>query len=163
SVLANSTDIKGFPSFRVNGIQAIGSASSGGANVGAFNSWGERGSMTVVKGSHTFKFGADFRVQQMNHLFQNSFEPIFNFSNQMTGINPLSLNSVSGVPTASFMLGYVSSASGAKSPAFANQRKYFATFIQDDWKVNRRLTLNLGVDYSLEFPITDRYNRKMWF
>src|SRR6185312_15691959 len=119
------------------------SANSGGANVGAFNSWGERGSITSVKGAHTLKFGGDFRVQQMNHLFQNSFEPIFNFTNQMTAINPLSLNSASGVPMASFMLGYVSSASGAKSPAFANQRKYLSVFIQDDWKVSRKLTLNM--------------------
>ena len=35
--------------------------------------------------------------------------------------------------------------------------------MQDDWKVGRKLTLNLGVEYGLEFPITERYNRKMWF
>ncbi|HXB72970.1 MAG TPA: hypothetical protein VNY05_32335 [Candidatus Acidoferrales bacterium] len=160
---ANSTEIQSFPAFSVSGIQGIGSANSAGANIGAFNSWGERASLTWVKGSHTFKFGADYRVQQMNHLFENSFEPIFNFTNQWSALNPLSLNGASGVPMASFMLGAVSSASAAKSPAFANQRKYLAVFVQDDWKVSRKLTLNLGTDYSLEFPITDRYNRKMWF
>ncbi len=161
--LANSTQIQSFPAFNITGLTSIGSANSAGENVGAFNSWSERGSLTWVKGSHTLKFGADFRVQQMNMTFENSLEPIFNFTNQMTALNPLSLNSASGVPMASFLLGDVSTASGAKSPAFADQRKYLALFAQDDWKVSRRFTVNVGVNYSLEFPITDRYNREMWF
>jgi hypothetical protein len=160
---ANTTQIESFPSFGISGLTGIGSSSSAGENVGAFNSWGERGSLTWVKGAHTFKFGADFRVQQMNMVFENSFEPIFNFTNQFTAINPLSLNSASGVPVASFMLGDVSTASAAKSPAFADQRQYLAFFAQDDWKVSHRFTVNVGINYSLEFPITDRYNREMWF
>jgi hypothetical protein len=81
----------------------------------------------------------------------------------MSAINPLSLNSNSGLPYASFLLGDMQSASVAKSQRLANQRRYLAFFFQDDWKVTRKLTLNLGTDYSLEFPITERYNRKMWF
>ena len=162
SSLADTTSIKSFPTFGVSGMTTIGGAGSAGANIGAFNTWGERASITWVKGSHSIKFGADFRVQQMNQLFENSFLPAFNFTNQMTALNPLALNANSGVPMASFMLGYVSTASAAKSPAFANQRRYLAVFVQDDWKVTRKLTLNIGTDYSLEFPITDRYDRKMW-
>jgi Carboxypeptidase regulatory-like domain len=160
---ASSTQIQSFPSFGITGLTGIGSANSAGENVGAFNSWGQRGSLTWVKGSHTFKFGVDYRVQQMNMVFENAFEPIFNFTNQFTAINPLSLNSASGVPMASFMLGDVSTASAAKSPAFADQRKYMALFAQDDWKVSRRFTVNVGLNYSLEFPVTDRFNREMWF
>ena len=163
SSLAGSTEIQSFPTFNIGGITQLGGANASGLNVGAFNSWGERGSLTWVRGSHTFKFGADFRVQQMNQLFENSFEPAFNFTDQMSAIDPQNLNGASGIPLASFLLGYVSSASAAKSPAFANQRRYLSVFAQDDWKVTRKLTLNIGTDYSLEFPITDRYNRKMWF
>ena len=133
-----------------------------GESLGAQNSWGERASLTWVRGAHTIKFGGDYRVQQMNHFLANSLEPIFNFTNQMSALNPLSLNSASGVPMASFMLGYVSSASVAIGQQMANQRRYFAAFIEDDWKTTRKLTLNAGMDYSLEFPITERYNRKMW-
>lgn len=160
---ANSTQIESFPSFGITGFTGIGSANSAGENVGAFNSWGERGSLTWVKGPHTFKFGADYRVQQMNMAFENAFEPLFNFTNQFTAINPLSLNSASGVPLASFMLGDVSTASVAKSPAFADERRFLAFFAQDDWKVSRKFTLNYGINYSLEFPVTDRHNREMWF
>jgi len=160
--LADQTQIQSFPAFSISGLAGIGGSSSAGLSVGAFNSWGERASMTWVKGPHTIKFGGDFRVQQMNHLLANSLEPLFNFTNQMSAINPLSLNANSGVPMASFMLGYVSSASVAKTQQMANQRKYLSFFLQDDWKVTRKLTLNVGMDYSLEFPITERHNRKMW-
>ena len=57
---------------------------------------------------------------------------------------------------ASFMMGYVANASAAKSQHLANQRQYFSVFAQDDWKLTRKLTLNIGMDYSLEFPITER-------
>lgn len=161
--LANQTQIQSFPGFQVSGLTAIGGSASAGQSLGAHNSWDQRASMTWVKSAHTIRFGADYRVQQMNQFLQNTLEPVFNFTNQFTAINPLSLNANSGVPIASFLLGDVSTASIAKSQRMANQRRYFATFIQDDWKINPKLTLNIGLNYSLEFPITDRFNRKMWF
>ena len=71
--------------------------------------------MTWVKSTHTLKFGADYRVQQLNQFQQNSFMPAFQFNNQMTSINPLRLDTNSGVPFASFLLGNMASASVAKS------------------------------------------------
>jgi len=161
--LADATQIKSFPAFNVVGMVAVGSSASAGMTLVDLNSWGQRASMTWVKSNHTLKFGVDYRVQQLNQFQQNSFEPAFQFNNQMTAINPLRLDTNSGVPFASFLLGNMASASVAKSERLANQRKYLSLFIQDDWKITRRLTLNIGTDYSLEFPITERYNRKMWF
>ena len=163
AAFAAQTQIQGFPGFQVSGLTALGTSASAGESLGAHNSWGQRDSLTWVKGSHTIKFGIDYRVQQMNQFLQNSLEPIFNFTNQFTAINPTSLNSNSGVPMASFLLGDVSSASVAQGQRLADERRYLAVFIQDDWKISRKLTLNIGTDYSLEFPITERYNRKLWF
>ena len=78
----------------------------------------------------------DYRIQQLNQFQQNSFEPAFQFNNQMSAINPLRLDQNSGVPAASFMMGYMASASVAKSERLANQRKYLSFFFQDDWKVS---------------------------
>ena len=164
AALANATQIKAFPAFNFSGaLVAVGSSASSGMTLLDLNSWGDRASMTWVKGSHSIKFGADYRIQQLNQMQQNSFEPAFQFSNQMSAVNPLSLNANSGTPYASFLLGYMGSASVAKTQRLANQRKYLGLFFQDDWKATRKLTLNLGMDYSLEFPITERFNRKMWF
>jgi len=160
---ANATQIQSFPYFNISGLGTIGGASSSGMTLTTCNSWGERASLTWVKGSHTIKWGIDYRVQQLNQLQNNSLEPQLYFTNQMTALNPLSLNANSGVPMASFMLGYVSTGSVAKSERLANQRQFLAVFVQDDWKITRKLTMNIGTDYSLEFPITERHNRKMWF
>ena len=161
--LADATQIKSFPAFNVDGLVPVGSTSSAGLTLVDLNSWGQRASMTWVKNVHTLKFGVDYRVQQLNQFQQNSLLPAFQFTSQMSAINPLRLDSNSGVPLASFLMGYMASASVAKSERLANQRRYLSFFLQDDWKVTRRLTLNIGMDYSLEFPITERYNRKMWF
>ncbi len=163
AALANDTQIKSFPAFNIAGLVAVGSTSSAGFTMVDLNSWGQRGTMTWVKGSHTVKFGGDYRVEQLNQFQQNSLEPAFQFDQQMTAINPLSLNANSGLPLASFLMGYMASASAGKSERMANERKYLGVFFQDDWKATRKLTLNLGMEYSLEFPITERYNRKMWF
>src|SRR5262249_26415243 len=160
---ANATQIQGFPYFAASGVATVGGASSSGETLTTCNSWGERASLTWVKGSHTIKWGVDGRVAQLNQLQNNSFEPGFNFTNQLTALNPLSLNANSGVPFASLMLGYVSSASVAKSQRMANERNFLPVFVQDDWKITNKLTMNIGTDYSLEFPISERHNRKMWF
>lgn len=161
--LADATQIKSFPAFNITGLVSVGSTASAGMTLVDLNSWGQRASMTWVKSAHSMKFGVDYRVQQLNQFQSNSLEPAFQFSSQMTAVNPRALNPNSGVPYASFLLGYMASASVAKSERLANQRQYLSMFFQDDWKVTRKLTLNVGLDYSLEFPITERYNRKMWF
>lgn len=161
--LANATQIKSFPAFNISGLVGVGSTSSAGEALVDLNSWGQRASMTWVKGSHTLKFGIDYRVEQLNQFQQNSLEPAFQFTNQMSAVNPLSLDANSGVPYASFLMGYMASASVGKSQRLANERQYVGLFFQDSWKVTRKLTMNIGTDYSLEFPITERYNRKMWF
>jgi hypothetical protein len=161
--LADATQIKSFPAFNISGLVSVGSTSSAGLTLVDLNSWGQRASMTWVKSAHSMKFGLDYRVQQLNQFQSNSLLPAFQFNNQMTAIDPRALNQDSGVPYASFLLGYMASASVAKSERLANQRKYLSMFVQDDWKITRKLTLNMGLDYSLEFPITERFNRKMWF
>ena len=161
--LASQTQIQSFPAFNIAGLVSVGGTASAGMGLVDLNSWGQRASMTWVRGAHSIKFGVDCRIEQLNQFQQNSLEPAFQFSNQMSAINPQRLDSNSGVAMASFLMGYMQSASVGKSERLANERKYLALFFQDDWKITRKLTLNIGADYGLEFPITERHNRKMWF
>ena len=101
----NQWQIQSFPGFQPSGYSTIGNT---GYSRGAFNSWGQRASITWVKGSHTLKFGGDYRVQQMNQFFFTTIVPRFSFTNQMTAQNPLSPDANNGNPIASFLLGYAS-------------------------------------------------------
>ena len=57
------------------------------------------------------------------------------------------------------LLGYFASANYSINIAYAMQQVYMAPFAQDDWRVNNKLTLNLGVRWDYESPFTERFNR----
>ena len=105
--LANPTQIQSFPAFNIAGLVSVGSTASAGMGLVDLNSWGQRAALTWVHGAHSIKAGIDYRIQQLNQFQQNSLEPAFQFSNQMSAINPQRLDASSGVPMASFLLGYM--------------------------------------------------------
>ena len=59
---------------------------------------------------------------------------------------------------ASMLLGIPAGSMGL-TDSYVEQDKYFALYSQDDWKVSRKLTINLGLRYEHESPMTERYNR----
>ena len=66
---------------------------------------------------------------------------------------------VGGHPIASWLLGTPSSG-GSQYNAFPiNMYKYFAPWIQDDWRVTRKLSVNLGFRWDLNVPANERFNR----
>jgi hypothetical protein len=98
---------------------------------------------------HGITYGIDFRRQQFNIFSQQ--DPRGGFT--ITGAE-------SGIDFADFLL----SIPTARSIAFGNPDKYFRqsvfdAFITDDWRVKSSLTLNLGVRWEYESPITERYGR----
>ena len=75
------------------------------------------------------------------------------------GPDPTQTSSTSGDALASFLLGTPLSASVSPAIALALETKYSAIYLQDNWKVSSRVTLNLGFRYEYETPFTERYNR----
>src|SRR5260370_27076213 len=59
---------------------------------------------------------------------------------------------------ASFLLGYPSAVSSSFNSFPAQGQHYYAGFAQDDWRIAKKLTLNLGARWEYESPITDRFN-----
>src|SRR5260370_3247405 len=66
-----------------------------------------------------------------------------------------------GQELASFLLGVPTGGLIDRNVARSNQTLYNGGFFHDDWKVNQRLTLNLGLRYELEGATTERYNRNI--
>jgi hypothetical protein len=118
-------------------------------------------SVTWTKGVHVFKFGTDQRWNRFNFVNRLNPSGSFNFGAGLTN-NP-QVPAGSGVGFATYLLGEVSGGSLSARPFFAFQSASNGSFVQDDWKVTRRLTLNLGVRYDYATGPIERWNRSSNF
>jgi hypothetical protein len=118
--------------------------------------------LLISKGSHLITLGGEQRI-----FFNNFFQPpnptgLFNFTDDVTSDSPNSgaEDGTQGNPFASLLFGYPDNGSSLNIfPAVANKSKDTGLYIQDDWKVNPKLTLNLGLRYEWSTPYTERSNR----
>lgn len=117
------------------------------------------GSLTKVAGKHTIKAGVDFRTYFINQLQNPQASSPLSFSTNFTqGPDPFQASSTAGNGFATFLLG-IPSGSISIQPAIASKSAYNAYYVQDDWRVSSKLTLNLGLRYDINFPRLERYDR----
>ena len=136
-----------------NGLQetAIGNSWQG-HYVGATFVYGDE--LTWTKGQHTFTFGGDFRAMQLNSQ-AGSGALTMHFQPQATA-DPAG-TAATGFGFADFLLGNVASASETTPFNLYGRRKAMSLYAQDDFKVNRKLTLNLGLRWDLNFRLHEKY------
>lgn len=121
------------------------------------NTYELAGSATKIWRSHTIKGGLDIR--QINYLIQNTGD-ILSFSGNSSWTQKLwnQGDSTSGDGYASFLLGIPSGSSNY--PVYPWWKQWYAApYINDDWKVSRKLTLNLGLRLDLNAPPYEKWNR----
>ena len=117
---------------------------------------------TKLKGSHSLRFGVDLRLER-TYAYRNpaAISPDLSFSSTYTN-GPLD-NSPSapvGQAIAAMLLGIPGgSVTIPGTNNYAVQDKYLGLFLQDDFKLTPRLTLNFGLRYEMEWPVTEKYNR----
>ena len=149
--------VPGFPQFSMSDMSAIG-ADQGDQLVQSNKAFSYTGSLTWIRGAHTWKFGSDNRTYQLNNT-QGAAGMSFSFSRGFTqGPNPNNAGATSGFGFASYMLGTPSGGTVGFGAPVTETVKNYALFAQDDWKLTPKITLNLGIRWEYEGGITDRFN-----
>src|SRR6266478_6112357 len=107
--------------------------------------------ISIIRGKHTFKFGGDFNLVQLRSSKAQIFELDFGGDVNFGGLNPFGSSLPGTTGLQSYGLGvpttYIQGIGNSKQPLDNIPMGFFA---QDQWKVNRKLTLNYGVRYDVE-------------
>src|SRR5262249_57007605 len=106
-----------------------------------------------LKARHPFKTGLDWRGARLDAIQPPSPTGAFTFDAIGSDL-PGTANT--GTPLASFLLGQVQDFSIDLQTSQIQERAHFQEyFVQDDWKMSDRLTINAGLRYTLNFPSTE--------
>lgn len=145
-----------FPAVEIGGALTLG-ASTFAAGHRAQHSVQWADTVTWVRGQHTVKLGIDQRWIRLNWINRNNPSGRFSFGAGLTGDPQRPANT--GVGMATFLLGEVSGGQLGIRPHFSFHSWSHGSYIQDDFKVTPRLTVNLGLRYDLASGPAERYNR----
>lgn len=154
--------IQRFPTFTFEGYAQLGTFGSRGT-YRAQTTDSTAYSATKTVSGHTIKAGGESRWYKLNATPVNSPTGTYSFTRRTTGENPLVASAVQGNAIASALLGWVSGGSYGIMERPASLSQYHGWYVQDDWRITRRLTLNVGLRYDFELPRTERYDRYTWF
>jgi hypothetical protein len=117
-------------------------------------------SMTKIKGKHTLKFGTDIReLRESSASYGNSSGGYTFREDYLRGPLDNSPAAPAGQDLASFMLGYPTGGNFQIQAFRTQQSKYFALFLQDDYRPRSNLTFNLGLRFEGDRGTTERFNR----
>lgn len=119
--------------------------------------------ITAVRGNHSIRAGGDGRqYRTFRHFWNNSSSGLFSFGTGWTN-GPFDNSPASpiGQGLAGMLLGLPTSGGVDRNASFAEQSTVWSLYVQDDWRITPKLTLNLGLRYELEGPLTERWNRSV--
>jgi outer membrane receptor protein involved in Fe transport len=149
----------GLPFFNVPNYSLVTDSPSA-PQVQRDNLWHLSAKAARIYGRHTVKIGAE-RIQfQLNYLQSNLSRGRYDYTGVFTSVDGSGVGT--GDPFADFLLGFPqnSTRTAGSGQAYMRQSSQ-AAYIQDDWRVNRKLTLNFGVRYEYITPYSEERSRML--
>jgi hypothetical protein len=180
--LANAVTYKQFPeilvqqyatgtglavaTFGANEVGNLGVGQSGGnsKNLSPQDTWHTLYHLTWIRGRHSLKAGVDLQRMKMAAFLSRNAGGQFVFDRTYSqGPNPAMTAIDRGHAFASFLLGVPISGSIETTPRMSLFQRYNAGYIQDDWRVTSKLTLNLGFRYEYTSPYGEKFGAIGYF
>ena len=159
STLTGQVAFATFPRFEMSGdVENLGAGRTSAR--GFINQYNPLVNFHHTFSRHAVKYGFRYQAGQSNQFGPNRSAGYYRFDRSFTqGPDPTRTGLNSGHDFASFLLGAPSRGYVDINANPALQNTYWASYLQDDWKVSPRLTLNAGLRFEHEGPATDRFNR----
>lgn len=145
--------------FPIIDFQVFSDIGTNGGDSTPFDTYQFFQTFTKITGKHNLKFGADIRKQiESSNAFGNS-SGSYTFNADWTRAASNAANAPIGQDLAGMLLGLPTGGNFQVAAARTNQAFYYAFFVQDDWRIRRNLTLNIGLRYEAETGTYERWNR----
>jgi hypothetical protein len=138
------SDNNRFPTLSITGYKGSGFTNR---QANGYYQYGGNGTLSRLAGSHNLKLGGDFRIIGVDSLNYGASTGTYSF----TGL-------YSGNAAADLLLGYPQSGSVPLNTNVDGYVRYAAAYIQDDWRVNDKFTVNYGVRLEGETGLIERNN-----
>jgi len=149
------------PNMSVSGYSSLGGINSRNNTATDIHEWAANA--TTVAGAHTLRYGFAYRVYRDNTFNLGSSSGALSFSATYTR-GPLDNSPTSPQQLGQSMAALLYGLPGGNFPisdSRAEQSSVPAPYVQDDWKVSRKLTLSMGFRYERPSPVTERFNRSV--
>jgi hypothetical protein len=158
ATIAGLSDPNLFPNLSIAGYTSFGNSGFASGLTNTSNTYDLAESLIKHLKSHDLNFGFEFRPVRDSRSWEAD-STNFSFGTDFTQANPLVAQTDSGSGLASFLLGYADSGNNGKSPSPYYENSYYAAYLQDNWRMNSRLSLTLGLRWDTETPLFDHRNQ----
>lgn len=133
-----------------------------GQNTSSLDNWKSQivnGALTKTLNHHNVTVGAEYRRIRMNFQDFSNAPGTYSFSGAFTQADPNVTGDGTGSDLADLLLGYANSGEVDLTTPLKTYLDYTALFVQDDWRLTSRLTLNLGLRYEAETGLKEDKNQ----
>ncbi len=126
-----------------------------------YNRWIFTPNVSVTKGAHSLHFGFEYNYESRGQNSPGQAYGVFTFGSGLTQrATDRTINTTDQfLGIASLLLGMPTSGNIDNNTSYYISRPYYGFYLQDDWKVSKKLTVNIGLRYEFQLAYQERYDR----